>query len=48
MSKKLEDYIGYDVSPETVKKVREEMEGSPLTDYDIIESDGCEMSHTDQ
>ena len=42
------NYYGYDVSSETVGKVREEMGRHSFDgDYDIIESDGCEMKHTD-
>tara|TARA_X000001036_G_C20657490_1_gene797588 strand:+ start:82 stop:729 length:648 start_codon:yes stop_codon:yes gene_type:complete len=42
------DYYGYDVSSETVGKVREEMGRHDFDGhYDIIESDGCEMKHTD-
>lgn len=42
------EYYGYDVSSETVEKVREEMSRHDFDGhYDIIESDGCEMKHTD-
>jgi DNA modification methylase len=41
------EYVGYDVSPTTVSKVKEEMSRHDLQGwYDIIEGDGCEMKDT--
>lgn len=41
------DYVGYDVSPTTVSKVKEEMSRHSFDGwYDIIEGDGCLMTNT--
>ena len=40
------DYVGYDVSPTTVSRVNEELKRHGITNAEVLEADGCEMSHT--
>ena len=41
------EYVGYDTAPKTVKKVNDKLTEHSILNAEVIEGDGCEMSHTD-
>ena len=41
------EYVGYDTAPKTVKKVNDKLTEHTILNAEVIEGDGCEMSHTD-